>query len=102
MNSNRQENRKTESANEIKKWDNNKDFSSMKISFKVTKKNSSYYRAGNYGKKRIHFFSNHKENDKNHYELYHFHIQPSTTHSNKLTCFIKENERIIYSGKNFQ
>ncbi|OIU67703.1 hypothetical protein BHE18_12815 [Rossellomorea aquimaris] len=90
----------TESENE--KWDNNKDFSSMSISFQVSKKNKSCFRAGNCGKKRIHFFSSYKENDKNHSGLYHFHTQPRTTRSNKLTCFIKENDRIIYIGKVFR
>ncbi|XXM72889.1 hypothetical protein ACQ0QQ_03035 [Lysinibacillus sphaericus] len=85
---------------EHEKWNNHKDFSSRKISFRISKKNTSYFRAGDYGRKRVHLFSNNKENDRHTYELYYVDIHPRTTHSNKLTCFIKENERIIYTGKN--
>ncbi len=80
----------------------NKDFSSRKISFRIAKKNTLCFRAGNFGRKRVHLFSNNRENDKHFYDLYFVHTHPRITHSNKLTCFIKENERIIYTGKNFR
>jgi hypothetical protein len=85
-----------------KDCDDNRDFSSRRISFQIAKKNTSCFRAGNYGRKRVHLFSNNKENDKHYFELYFVHTHPRSTHSNKLTCFIKENERIIYTGENVQ
>ncbi len=75
------------------------DFAASKVSFHVTKKKNSYFRAGDYGKKRVHFFSNNKENDKNFYELYIINTHQEITHTNKLTCFIQENKRIVYTGK---
>jgi hypothetical protein len=76
-----------------------KDFSSKRICFQLSNKNNRYFRAGNYGKKRVHFFCQMQENDKNFIELYNDQTPPEITHTNKLICFIKENERIIYTGK---
>jgi hypothetical protein len=76
-----------------------KDFASTKLCFTVTKHTNRYFRAGDYGKKRVHFFCQMQENDKNFIELYNDQTPPEITHTNKLICFIKENERIIYTGK---
>ncbi|MFL8937773.1 hypothetical protein ACKA06_13340 [Rossellomorea oryzaecorticis] len=74
-------------------------YAASRLSFRVIKKKKSYFRAGDYGKKRVHFFSNKKENGKHLDELYISHIHPGTTHTNKLTCIIQENNRIVYTGK---
>jgi hypothetical protein len=74
-------------------------FAVSRLTFRVAKKKESYFRAGDYGKKRVHFFSNKKENGKHLDELYASYIDPGTTHTNKLTCIIQENKRIVYTGR---
>jgi hypothetical protein len=75
------------------------DFASTKLSFLISSHTKRYFRAGDYGKKRVHFFCQSPENDKHFIELYNDQTPPEMTHTNKLICFIKENERIIYTGK---
>ncbi|OAT81008.1 hypothetical protein A6P54_13525 [Bacillus sp. MKU004] len=73
----------------------NKDLSFNRMSFHLSAENKKCFRAGIYGKKRVNFISQTKE-DKYFTELYNF---PPQHRSNILTCFIKENERIVYTGK---
>jgi hypothetical protein len=83
---------------EEKSW-NYKDFASRRVSFQVVKRNNSYFRAGDYGKKRVLFFCHNKENDKNFIELYNSQTPPRITHTNKLICLFKENQRVVYTGE---
>jgi hypothetical protein len=76
-----------------------KDYSSKRISFQLSNKNDRYFRAGDYGKKRVHFFCQLQKNDKNHIDLYNDQTPHGVLHTNKLICYIKENKRIIYTGK---
>ncbi|MEL3970725.1 hypothetical protein AAEO50_00385 [Rossellomorea oryzaecorticis] len=73
----------------------NKDLSLNRMSFHLSAENKRCFRAGIYGKKRVNFISQTKE-DKYFIELYNF---PPQHRTNILTCFIKENERIVYTGK---
>jgi hypothetical protein len=83
---------------EEKSW-NYKDFASRRVSFQVVKRNNSYFRAGDYGKKRVLFFCQTQENDKNFIELYNSQTPPRITHTNKLICLFKENHRVVYTGE---
>ncbi|MCA1055153.1 hypothetical protein LCM10_09150 [Rossellomorea aquimaris] len=89
-------------ANETEQnWSDN-EFDSTKTSIKISKNGTSRFRAGDYGKKRIHLFLNTRDRERSLYHQDPEHSLKPLSIGSKLTCFIKENGRIVYTGKKKQ